>query len=573
MKVSALVDFPDDAGWGEKPFTPKMVDSMVSLLAKAGISRLYVQYYGNREHGYYFDCDNPGPYCHNCKETALNMPNYSQVFAEAAKRHGMEAAVVMRPQEMGHWLVFSPFYTKGTERGIPHLGGKLLTNMNFTNEHPELRTKRRSYDIDPDAVNKTIGSIKLYKQNDVPTRIRKENITIYTSSDNTYYKPYEKEFTLTESFETAKETVMLAGHTVDYDDVTMLTLKGARIQVLTLENLEISEQFVAIGVRCEGACEERQRFVNTPVNGIACFESDGKQICATPGGTKRGTPIAKMKYPHLDAGFNFDDGFGAFCAQVLDPDGGEGYIAIAKGKNEYAHGELCECEPAVREFWLSLLETALQDGYDFVGNRIENHASLVDEPYAYGYNDCIKEEYFRRYGECTEQEMEIEKIAKIRGDAYTELFVEAAKRVRAKGKKVYLTLNIEMLHKPIPICRRIGYPMTVEWQWERWLNEIRPDEINFRMYQNTPKYLLSDPQCVHMLEVAKSYGVPMTVERYAYWDFIAEYEMLRDTGLFSGMTLYETADIFRANEEGEILLTQKGKEVIPRLTEMIKKDE
>jgi hypothetical protein len=168
--------------------------------------------------------------------------------------------------------------------------------------------------------------------------------------------------------------------------------------------------------------------------------------------------------------------------------------------------------------------------------------------------------------------MELDKIAKIRGDAYTELFMEAAKRIRAKGKKIFLTLNIEMLHNPIPLDRRYAYPMNVEWQWERWLKEIRPDEINFRMYYNTPKFLLSDPQCLRMLETAKSYDVPLTIERYTYWDFPAEYEFLRDTGLFSRMTLYETANVLAGDGKGRVVPTERGKDILPRLSKLLKQN-
>lgn len=146
--------------------------------------------------------------------------------------------------------------------------------------------------------------------------------------------------------------------------------------------------------------------------------------------------------------------------------------------------------------------------------------------------------------------------------------MEAAKRVRAKGKKVYLTLNIEMLRDPIPLDRRYAYPMNVEWQWERWLEEIRPEEINFRMYYNSPKFLLSDPQCVHMLDVARSYGVPLTVERYTYFDFVSEFEMLRDTGYFDRMSLYETANLFCGNEAGGVTMTPTGEKILPKLMEL-----
>lgn len=194
-----------------------------------------------------------------------------------------------------------------------------------------------------------------------------------------------------------------------------------------------------IGAKCRDTCSEEVRFINTPVNGIACLDADGNQITASAGGDIRGTPGG---YPHKDEGFNFDDGFGVYETVTLDPDVREGYIGIAK------------------------------------------------------------------------------------------------------GKEVYVTLNIEMLHDPIPLNRRYAYPMNVQWQWERWLEEIRPDEINFRMFKNTPRFLLNDPQCKHMLEVAKSYNVPMTVERYVNPNMEEEYRMLNETGLFDAFIVYESASLF-----------------------------
>ena len=96
MKLSALVDFPDDAC---VEYTPDMVESMISQLSDVGFDRIYVQYYGNREYGWIFNNEAPNYITQN--QTSKNMPNYSRVFVDAAKRHGMEAAVVMRPQEQG----------------------------------------------------------------------------------------------------------------------------------------------------------------------------------------------------------------------------------------------------------------------------------------------------------------------------------------------------------------------------------------------------------------------------------------------------------------------------------------
>ena len=561
MKLSAVMDFTDECVCSENGYTPEAFEALAVRLSENNVSRLYVQYYGNKETGWVLHCD--APEWEKARKTTERMPEWSRVLVEALHRHHIEAVGVMRPQENGVFVSYSPIFTEGVKTGVPRIGGQILSASAFMREHPELRIKRRSWDIDPEGEKKVIGSIRLYKQNAVPSRIRKEDITLYVSDDNSNYRKYEEDFTLTVSKENAKETVLLSKTVPDYAE-EILTAQGAPIEVLTLSGLHVKERFAAVSVRCTGPCPDGEtRFYNSPVNGIACFTEDGTPICATPGGTCRPAPCGRTDY--LTAGFNFDDGFGAYQAITLDPDDGEGFLAIAKGKNLYVHAALCECEPAVREYWLSLLEMALEDGYDLIGNRIECHSVHVDEPFAYGYNDCIKEEYFKRYGVCTEREMDLSKIAKIRGDAYSELFAQAARRVHAHGKKVVLTLNIEMLHDPIPLDRRYAYPMNVEWQWERWLEETEPDEINFRMYYNSPDYLLSDPQCLRMLETARSYGVPLTVERYTYFDFVAEFKKLRDMGTFSRMSLYETANLFRGKADGTVEMTQRGKELLPPL--------
>ena len=546
MKLYALTDFPDDCG--RVKYTPQMLDSMIGQLAEFGISRMYYQYYGTR--------DNEGMWTTEWShwktmvETAAIMPNMSKVFVDTCRCHGLEVAGVMRPLEHGHWLELSPYHTRGMQGGIPGIGGKVINPTSFLRAHPDMRIKRRSYDIDPDACNKTIASIKLYKQNNIPTRIRKENIVIYTSPDNSFYKPYTKDFSFELLEENAREDVRISTGSFKqpYGEKTICR-KGDPICVIRLSNLYITDQYVSVGVRCDGACPEEERFVNAPVHGIACFEANGKEICASQGCDWW---YAMGGTTHLDEGFHFDDGFGAFTEIVLDPDGKEGYFAIAKGKNRYNHGALCECEPLVQKEWFSYLENALNDGYDFIGNRIECHSVMINEPFAYGYNDCIKELYFKRYGRCEEQDMELSKIAKIRGDVYSKLFAEGARRIRAKGKKVYATLNIEMLYDPIPLDRLYAYPMNVEWQWERWLAETQPDEINFRMYQSSPAFLLSDPQCKHMIEVARSYNVPITVERYVTSNIVEEYKLLNSTGWFDALILYETNSLFTPTPNGEV---------------------
>ena len=539
------MDFPDDARHIVHESTMYRI---MERLSRAGVSRVYLQYYGDKSYGHFWDHN--APTHREMIETADIMPNYSRVFVEAARASGMEAAVIMRPQEQGIWLTYSPYYKEARENpGIPYTGGNIMIASKFLFENPELRIKRRKWDLDPKAIEKQVCKIRLYKQNNSHTRIRKENISIYVSENNSHYKKYNGDFNLDIKTGIAAGDSISAGFKADYP-VEVLCKKGDPIEILELSGFEINERYIAVGVTGPYETDGNERFINTPMNGISIHEKSGEEIYSSPGHASRFLPPGTNC---LETGFHFDDGFGFITGVELDPDDREGFIAIAKGKDEYLHATLCECEPAVMDYWMKWLEKALDDDFDMLGTRIECHSAHVDEPFAYGYNDCIKEEYLRRFGNCSEEQMDVSKIAAIRGDAYTKMLVESAKRTRKRGKKFILTLNMEMLYDPIPLARHMAYPMNIEWQWKRWLEETEPDEINIRSYQMSPRFILEDPQCRQIIDTAAGFGVPMTFERYDYWDFAEDFKMIRDTGLFSRMTLYEINDVIRSDGEGGII--------------------
>ena len=105
--------------------------------------------------------------------------------------------------------------------------------------------------------------------------------------------------------------------------------------------------------------------------------------------------------------------------------------------------------------------------------------------------------------------------------------------------------------------------MNVDWQWERWIKEIQPDEINIRAYFTSIDFIFADPQCKNFIATAQKANVPLTLERYDYWDFAAEFELVRDTGIFSRMTLYETNNVIKSDGKGGII------EVKPELLEKL----
>lgn len=325
---------------------------------------------------------------------------------------------------------------------------------------------------------------------------------------------------------------------------------------------------MAVVCRCSApvdAEDQDELFTNTLMQGIRCFAADGRQIPAVVGNEAKvwADPVGR---DWRECGLGFDMGFGEYFSYTLDPEAGEGVFGIARGKNRYAHTTLCECEEGVQQYWMELLHSCIADGFDLISHRVENHSLMMDEPFAYGYNDCIKKLYWERFGVCDEKDMTIEGIAKVRGDVFSRLFLQGAQTVRAAGRKVALLLNAEMLHDPIPLERRFAYPMTVQWQWERWLEEIRPDEITLRTFQYSPDFVLRDPQCRRLVEAARACGVPIAYERYVdKGDFLRDYHVVRDSGLFDSMTLYETAGVLRHRGNGRF------EEVIPGLLEQLKR--
>jgi hypothetical protein len=165
-----------------------------------------------------------------------------------------------------------------------------------------------------------------------------------------------------------------------------------------------------------------------------------------------------------------------------------------------------------------------------------------------------KKEYAYRYGECAEQDMELNKIKKIRGDAFTEFLKKTERIVRSRGKKFNITLDTELLREYIPSERHIAYPMTVEWQWGKWLDELLPDGVTICTYKHTPEFVLSDKESLKLVNTVKNKGIPMTYLRYITKSFIKDMKTIYNTGDFESIILYEVYQFIKSDENGGIII-------------------
>jgi len=571
--LSALVDFPDDCG--EAVYTREGLNAMAEALADIKVKRLYWQWYGDARNRQWWDSRiSVGSDISPQNRQARAVPDFNRVVVEAAKRLGMSTVGIMRCQESGNAGLYSEFYPEvrklGEREGIPSAGGYTITPDAYLLKNPESRIKRRTWDIDEEAERMNICTIELRKQNARPTRIRKENIEIFVSEKNYNYRKYEGEFGFIISAAVAEEDVVVTAPAADgsnYGRAT-ITRKGETVTAIRLTGLNISEPFVAVVCRCGAPEDSEDRdayFCNTLNAAIRCYAGDGRLIPVNVGNNRKVWRDPEDR-DWRECGCLYDGGFGDYFEFTLDPPEGEGLYAISRGKNRYVHSDLCECDPGVQDWWMKCLDQCIEDGYDMISHRVENHSLMMDEPFAYGYNDSIKELYYRRYGKCDESLMDPKKIAKVRGDVFSELFRKGAERTRAAGRKVVLMLNTEMLHNPIPLSRRFAYPMNVEWQWERWLEEIQPDEITLRTFCYSPEFVLSDPQCMNILRKAKATGAPITYERYLREDFVRDYRTVRDSGYFTSITLYEVANVLKSDGAGGVI--EKCPELFRELRKM-----
>ena len=97
-------------------------------------------------------------------------------------------------------------------------------------------------------------TIVLRKKDDGPTRIRKDDLQIWTSPNNYRYVRRDVPFTLDESVEPSPREVR------DYYG-ELVTAKGAPVRTLSLEGLDLRDRFVVVTT---GLAEGEPDFVNTP---------------------------------------------------------------------------------------------------------------------------------------------------------------------------------------------------------------------------------------------------------------------------------------------------------------------
>ena len=585
--LSTTVDFPDDLGYGI--YTPGLLDEVMRLLKSIGVTRVYWNYYGDVDPDSYwagaiFRSD------YN-KETLRQIGEPVKAAVPVAHRHGLELYATLKPYDSGGSATYPEGSPESTASRVGRIGGTLQYVVPFFERHPHTRIRRRPYDAPSSLQGEPIKRIRLLKKDDSPTRVRQENIEIWTSQNNYRYERRNVDCRLRERVEPALREVR------DYYS-RLVTAKGAPVRTLTLEGLDLSDPYILVTTNFT---DEAGDFRNTALGMIEAYGSELEPLPIVV--AIKGDFWGRHALDFRTDGLEFDSGDGP-VEIVLDASNSgsgasledvslfpvasgasgprrrdDGLIAFARGKNEYLPLTPCEVYPEVRKLWSGYVDRLIEAGVDGIDVRSSSHSSRTDEPTEYGFNEPLLEEYRRRFGgDPLRDDAGLQRLAELRGEHYTSFIREASDRVRRAGKRFQVHVHADTF-RPDAVHEAMSWMQAnVQFDWKTWLREGLVDGITLRIGAETlepgpegvarrskfPHAALSktlaDPVGTEALALAQELGVPVYFNRYVTRplggtdEYVSDLESVFHDDRFAGLDLYELASMVRPSPDGSRLV-------------------
>ncbi len=521
--LSATVDFPDDVGQG--PYNLELLDQLMGQLVQMGVRRVYWLYYGDIDPDSYW-AGNLFEYMKYGPPTLANLGEPVRAAVPVAHRHGLELYGVLKPYNTG----LSGTYPEGSPEagatGITRIGGTVQQVIPFVERYPGTRVSRRPWNPPDDLHRLPIKKIRLLKKDDSPTRIRAENLEIWTSPTNYRYQPRIKVNRVREEVTTADRDVR------DYYG-NLLTTQGAPVQALTLEGLDLDDRYILVTTNFQ---DRGGDFRNSA---LGMVEAYGPGPDPLPIVVASHSAIWTQPRNFRTGGLEFDLGLGPY-EMTLDEDNtsneGHGWarggcVAFARGKNTYLPCTPCEVYPEVQKLWLGWIDRLIEAGVDGIDLRVSHHGSLTDEPFEYGFNEPVLKEYAEHHGDQSSGSYDLTLLSQLRGQHYTDFVSEASRRVRSAGGKMQAHLHAEAF-RPDPCHGQLmGFPANISFQWRDWLKSGLLDEATlrtswFEAIEDPPGgspdrsrlvKVLADPVVKDMLELTGELDLPVYLCRSPWY--------------------------------------------------------
>lgn len=546
------VDFFDDLV--HAPFSPAMFDALFAEFKSWGVRRCHWIYYGGTRHGWWRYT--PSGVAENAAKTVALSGEIFPAAVQAAHSHGVEIYGLVKPFDMGFWRSLPPGSSEAAQMGkTERIGGPKYWIADFPAQRPDLLMARKPSACGP-PLNRTVNCIELVKEDDGPCAFDPQRVELHVSPDNAVWKKYEGPVRI-------EETVADCPVREHAPSGFRETGRTARCRVIRLSGFEIREPFFAI--RTDG---RNRSFVNRLVDLVRVFGENGEETRLTFGLVPRlpmlGSASAGGQGPFA-LGVEFDvapgtptavfPGYDAMRAPYAF-DGGEGFLAVAMGKDATAVGALSPSFKESRAWWQEWLADCLDAGADGVELRMRNHHSPLAWA-EFGFEPPVAEEFLRRHGVdiLATDDFDREAWRRLRGEAYTQFCREARALVDGYGKRLGLHVSVSM---DMPTAE--GGAMDMHWDWRTWLEEGLADSITLKEVWPNTRFERE------ILSVARPLGVQAVFCPYAnnLWAVFGGERIVRDrirsarAAGHDGFQYYECASVVRARNDGTLEMLQPG---------------
>jgi len=552
--LEVAVDYNMDLG--HAAYTPDMFDQLFREFKSWGVRRCHWIYWGGTKHGLW--TSGPDGVREAAAKTVAASGEIFPAAVRAAHAHGIEVYGLIKPFDMGFWMSLAEGSPEAAARGkAPRIGGPISRIADFPARHPEYLMARKP-GAWGDAENASFTRIDLVKEDDGPCDFGSTDIELYASDDNATYRRVEGA-----KVEETVEDYPLWEHTASGGRPTGRT---RRARVFRLTGFDLSSKYLAVTTK-----GRRRSFYNRFIDLIHVFGDKGEERRVSyalaarhgPGRARGGESIAEAT-DFRESGAEFDvvpggtptsasPGYDAISADHAF-DSGQGFIAIARGKERGTVGALSPSFPEVRAWWLEWVRDCLEAGADGIELRVRNHHN----PFAwneFGFEPPVVEAFRERYGVDLNATDDFDKEAwrRLRGEAYTQFYREARALTREYGKSLGLHVSATMNMEPAE-----GAAMGIHWHWRTWLKEGLADSVTLKEVWPGTR------QEQEIQSYARPRGIPTIFSPYAntLWKtpggerIVAHRIRAAKAAGHDGFQHYECAFVIRGQADGRVVMDQ-----------------
>ena len=471
-QIHVTVDFNDDFRKAGGPVGRSNIEEQMAHFAELGIARVYWIHHAE-------DLFLPRPLALVDREADL-----LTIAVEAAHQEGLEIYALFKPFETGRAGAAFPPQVRlpdpDRSGALESIGGFHPMIAPFVREHPDFRLRRRAFDP---LMDRAIDRIRLVKEDEQPTRLRGEDLKLFTGTENGAFHPHDGPFDFRDEVETRKDKT-----------VRVLTLSGLDLPLSTrfmvIQSLQadpkgdfrnLENRIIELGDR-EGkglpATVDEGRLTRDQLTGsLHSYFMLRHGQSTIPAGTlpeDYGLSLAKTAF-HFDAG-------NSSLPRILDGAGlRDGIIAVARGHNTHTVGALHPAYPEVRDYWRhEILTRCVDAGVDGISIRVANHSSWTSEGALFGFNPPALDAFRERHGASPADETD-PRWRELQGSFFTRFLRELKADLSRREVPLQISINHLML-RPIPGWRKNNVPVNIRFEWEKWISGGIADSIELKYF-------------------------------------------------------------------------------------------